>query len=171
MGSDLLVDIDAQPESTTRHPMTASARPRKEVIFFMGIEDGAVAYDLGFGAKNEYASSMPPSISCGRHSSMYVIWLGPLGQMWVANGLPGWKAIQTAGALHQVERRLQIQALGRSTQGSGGRRCSKLQQPMRAFRRPRPFERGKILQPSNHSHPTLPVVFSRRTTDGISVCS
>lgn len=39
-------------------------------------------------------------------SSMYVIWLGPLGQMWVATGLLGLKAMPTAGALHQVERRL-----------------------------------------------------------------
>lgn len=61
MGSDLVVDIDAQPESTTKHPITASARPRKEVFFFMRIEVCAVSYDLGFGAKNdEYASSSRP---------------------------------------------------------------------------------------------------------------
>ena len=64
MGSDLVVDIDAQPESTTKHPITASARPRKEVFFFMRIEVGAVGDDLGFGAKNEYASSCrPPSLA------------------------------------------------------------------------------------------------------------
>lgn len=64
MGSDLVVDIDAQPESTTKHPITASARPRKEVFFFMRIEVCAVSYDLGFGAKNEYASpSRPPPLA------------------------------------------------------------------------------------------------------------
>eukprot|EP01036_Dinobryon_divergens_P036680 gene36680-47814_t len=83
----------------------------------MRIEVCAVSCDLGFGAKNDYASlCRPPSLA-----AEFI------------------NAIQTAGVfLHQVERRLQIQAQGRSMQGSG------------------PFERDKILQPSN---PTPPLYF------------